>query len=242
LATKAERSSCGREKTIWNTIWQLNIKNVEKHFLWRACHDSLPIKVNLCSRMITSDPLYPLCPICEIEPETVYHILWQCPLAGNVWSAGGFTFQKSHFEGPSFLKVVEGMHARCDSEDFQLFAGISRCAWLRQNAFFHEAVFLHPNSIIEQTRQEIVLLKTLTEGEKKQSTLVGDPPSSSWKAPPQGWYKANWDAGVDKKHGRVGLGVVIRDHLGTLWAVKSQTRHGFLDPSAAEAWVACMAN
>jgi hypothetical protein len=39
----------------------------------------------------------------------------------------------------------------------------------------------------------------------------------------------------------VGLGVVIRDHLGKMWAAKSQTRHGFLDPSAAEARATRMA-
>jgi hypothetical protein len=238
LATKAEGSSCGRNKTIWNKIWQLKIKNTEKHFLWRACHDSLPTKVNLASRMIISDPL---CPICGLEPETAYHILWQCPSACDVWSAGGPIFQKSHFEGPKFLQVVEGMHERCDSEDFHLFAGISRRVWLRRNAFIHEGAFSHPNSIIEQARQELVLLKTLTEGETGNAPPVGDPPSTSWKAPPQGWLKANWDAGLDRKNGRVGLGVVIRDHLGKMWAAKSQTRHGFLDPSAAEAWAARMA-
>ena len=47
MATRAGGSSCGRDSKIWRTIWQLNIKNVEKHFLWRACHDSLPTKVNL---------------------------------------------------------------------------------------------------------------------------------------------------------------------------------------------------
>jgi ABC-type transporter lipoprotein component MlaA len=37
----------------------------------------------------------------------------------------------------------------------------------------------------------------------------------------------------------VGLRVIIQDHNRTMWAMKSQTRHGFLDP-IAEAWVALM--
>jgi hypothetical protein len=93
------------------------------------------------------------------------------------------------------------MHGRCDSEDFHLFAGISRCVWLRRNAFICEGAFSHPNSIIEQARQELALLKTLTEGETGNAPPIGDPPSTSWKAPPQGWLKANWDAGLDRKNG-----------------------------------------
>lgn len=76
---KAEGSSRVRNNTIWRNIWQyFNIPNVEKHFLWRACHDILPTRV---SRKVLMDPS---CPICEREPETV----WQCPSASDVWSAG----------------------------------------------------------------------------------------------------------------------------------------------------------
>jgi hypothetical protein len=38
----------------------------------------------------------------------------------------------------------------------------------------------------------------------------------------------------------VGLEVIIRDHHGTMWVAKSQTRYGFLDPSTTEAWAALM--
>lgn len=87
-----------------------------------------------------------------------------------------------------------------------------------------------------------MLLKSLMDEEKKQKDdPPGDPFCSAWQAPPQGWYKANWDAGVDRKKGRVGLGVIIRDHNGAMWVAKSQTRHGFLDPTVAKAWAALLA-
>lgn len=60
-------------------------------------------------------------------------------------------------------------------------------------------------------------------------------------APPQGWVKANWDAAIEKKSGWVGLGVIIRDHRGSLVAAKCVTRKGFVKPVAAEAWAALMA-
>ncbi|XP_059446380.1 uncharacterized protein LOC132177917 [Corylus avellana] len=65
--------------------------------------------------------------------------------------------------------------------------------------------------------------------------------ATTWKAPPHGWFKANWDIGVDSKRGQVGLGAVIHDQHGKMWVSKSQTQQGFLDPSAAEAMAALMA-
>jgi hypothetical protein len=46
---------------------------------------------------------------------------------------------------------------------------------------------------------------------------------------------------VDKSNGRIGLGVVIRDHTGKLCAAKSLTRIGFLEPVAAEAMAVLVA-
>jgi hypothetical protein len=64
-----------------------------------------------------------------------------------------------------------------------------------------------------------------------------------WKAPPppSGFLKANWDASIDNKKGRVGVGVVVRDHLERLWAFKCMVREGFLDPLSVEAMKATMA-
>ena len=51
----------------------------------------------------------------------------------------------------------------------------------------------------------------------------------------------NFDAAVDKKGERIGLGTIIRNHLGDLVAMKSLTRVGLFEPAAAEALAAAMA-
>jgi ribonuclease HI len=65
--------------------------------------------------------------------------------------------------------------------------------------------------------------------------------ATRWIAPPLGFLKANWDASIDSKRGRVGVGVVVRDHLGRFWASKCMVREGFLDPMSAEAMGATLA-
>ena len=46
---------------------------------------------------------------------------------------------------------------------------------------------------------------------------------------------------MDKKNWYMGLGAVVRDHLGTMCAAKSLSRQGFLDPTSVEAMAALMA-
>lgn len=122
-ATKPEGSSRTRHSSIWKLIWQQKMLNAEKHFLWRACHEILPTKATLCSRKVIMESC---CTICEREEETVYHALWRCPGARDVWSAGSKKFQKSNHEGPTFLQVAKEMVSICDPTEFAYFVNIAR--------------------------------------------------------------------------------------------------------------------
>lgn len=72
---KAQYSQSTKYCQDWTRIWQLGIPPATKIFLWRACLDSLPTKVNLCKRKILDDQT---CPMSLVEPETTEHILWEC--------------------------------------------------------------------------------------------------------------------------------------------------------------------
>ena len=142
LEQGAGGSSCRHKSSIWKSIWQLQIPNAEKHFLWLACHEILPTRDNICKRKVLSDPS---CPICERELETTFHALWQCPLARDILSAWGKLFQKSGFAGPDFMQVVDSMLCRGNRDEVAQFVSISRRIWLRQNGLVYEGSFLHPN-------------------------------------------------------------------------------------------------
>lgn len=43
--------------------------------VWRACRNSLPMKMNLVWRMIIDSPI---CDRCQDSPESVLHALWSC--------------------------------------------------------------------------------------------------------------------------------------------------------------------
>jgi hypothetical protein len=44
----------------WKFIWNLQIPNATKVFLWRTCNDILPMKLNLCSRGVLKVDKCPL--------------------------------------------------------------------------------------------------------------------------------------------------------------------------------------
>ena len=93
---RAESSMEMHKSEVWKQIWRMHVPNVEKNFFWRACQDILPTRENLMRRKIVEDPL---CPICGVEPETPYHILWACPSAMMRGELAAKNFRSVHCKG-----------------------------------------------------------------------------------------------------------------------------------------------
>lgn len=71
----------GDEK-LWIGIWNMNIKKKLQHFIWRACHDRIPVGVNLRKKGILIDDVYKQCGEAK---ETVEHLFFFCPKAWLIW-------------------------------------------------------------------------------------------------------------------------------------------------------------
>ena len=151
------------------------------------------------------------------------------------------SLQKRQFLGPNFSQVVEGVFDSCGREDIALFVGLARHIWLRRNDVIHGGKFVHPGKIILQTRKattEFQQAQVVGEVEQHHSSVQGP---SGWSAPSPGWVKANWDAALDPKGGRMGYGAVVQDHTRHVIAACSMVQTGFLSPESAKARAALMA-
>jgi hypothetical protein len=104
-------SSPRKGEEIWRTCWSLNVPNNVKMFIWRACHNLLPTKLNLFKRRVIDSPL---CPICNQVEESVEHIVWLCPSAVDVWGCGSRRIQKSNCSNMSFANLFEELVERYD--------------------------------------------------------------------------------------------------------------------------------
>ena len=144
---KPESSVRITESGVWKTLWKLPLTNAEKNFMWRACHNLLPTKDNLLRRKVVTDPL---CPICCRDAETVFHILWDCPSARDVWGASSRVLQKLSHEGPSLLQVAEEVLLKYGKENLTTFIRTTRKIWFRRNVYVYGKEFIHPAKIIQE--------------------------------------------------------------------------------------------
>lgn len=55
------------------------------------------------------------CIFCNLESESVAHILWNCPTT-NVWGLCGRKVQKNYGGGANFINVLETFLDRCSGE------------------------------------------------------------------------------------------------------------------------------
>nr|POF21494.1 putative ribonuclease h protein [Quercus suber] len=63
------------ENDMWRLIWNLNVQSKVRNFLWRSCHNAIPVKQNLKRRHILNEDV---CELCKLETESVVHALWGC--------------------------------------------------------------------------------------------------------------------------------------------------------------------
>jgi hypothetical protein len=138
-------SGAKKEGEVWKTCWSMRVPNAIKMFLWRACHNLLPTKVNLLKRGICDNSF---CPICLSENETVEHIIWECPMANDVWGEAPIKLQKSTYLGGNFSQIFTDVISWCIKEEVELFAIIARRIWHRRNEVVHGGILMHPVQIV----------------------------------------------------------------------------------------------
>jgi hypothetical protein len=214
-----------KDSPLWKMIWKLPIQNVAKNFFWRACHNLLPTKDNLLRKKVVKDPF---CPICEKDPETILHALWECPAAMDVWGVGKKAFQKVTYNGGEFWQLAEFMMNRFEEEDFGMFIQLTRQIWLRRNTWLYEGTFTSPNDIVNATANYAEDFKLANEKPIPKIYVNENGQDEKWTAPTHGWYKANWDFAFDNSAGRMGFGVIVRDKKGEVAVAWSKSCLGSL--------------
>lgn len=75
------RGDAGANQNLWKTVWNLNGPPKLKHFLWRACKNSLPVNYVRYQRHIQDTAT---CSRCNEETETICHATLKCKKIFNI--------------------------------------------------------------------------------------------------------------------------------------------------------------
>jgi ribonuclease HI len=117
---------------------------------------------------------------------------------------------------------MEYLFDRCSGEEVEVHAEIARRIWFRRNSVVHDGEFIHPNEIMKISDFDSVL-KT-----RAGTAIV------RWVPPPSSFFKINCDVALDNKNGRMGIGLLIRDSKGKVYATASQVVDFIVDPVVGE--------
>ncbi|KAG6653325.1 hypothetical protein CIPAW_05G068400 [Carya illinoinensis] len=234
--TRGQSSNLRTHQAPWTRLWNLNLPNATKTFLWRACLNALPTRANLKRRKVTEEPA---CPICLHSTETIEHTLWDCPSTRDVWALSNRKFQKASTPSPPFAEKLESLEVSLGTKELLTFAITAWNLWKRKNEVVFKGHLTHPSSVVKQSQQLVEDPQHLHVSKKTKSPSQQN--NSHWEAPPQGKIKVNWDASVDKISCKVGVGVIIQDWKSQVLATLRMKQDLFPDPHMAEAFAAFQA-
>jgi ribonuclease HI len=236
-------TSVSIDDIIWKELWGLNIPQKVKLFLWKACHNLLPVKDNLFKKRLS---ICNICPICNLESETVEHALLICPWTRPVWFGMQTQIVPTKENISSFHHwFAQAVRFFGDLSSINSFGLVSFCLtlwsiWKGRNSVVFDNVHPNPMSTIQSTCGLIAEVHTVYSLKTSSSeTQVSNPhlntshthskPNVVWTLPLGGNLKLNTDASFFAGTNSASSGVIVRNYLGLVVAGSARV---FSAPSA----------
>ena len=212
------------EKNLWRSSWGLRVPNKVKNFLWRVCHDAIPIKSNLKRRHILIDSL---CERCWKEDETALHALWSCSELSSIWSLSQWSSRKIS-SVTNFKELLSWILN--NKSNLELFGMITWGIWNQQNKVRNHQPCCTLDQLVPQSKERLDEFLTVFS----PVPAVKSKPQVVWKPPDGRLVKINFDGAIFKTENRSGIGVVVRDHTGAILASLAQSFSPALTPVEIE--------
>lgn len=216
---------------ISTSIWKLTITPKLKHFLWRVGSRAIGTADNLRRRNINVNPY---CSRCCTVLETCDHTFFTCPYAQGVWRAAGIpTAQICDPSKPMEDKLRQLFTIHNDEQISRntrfLPFWIMWRLWKARNALvFNRKATTTVDTVIHAVSDTKEWLDNATKTTTRHNSgPIKDAREASWRKPPRGVMKCNYDVSHHGGNRVSGLGWIIRDSFGTFhdcgWG-KSQGR------------------
>ncbi|KAK4283181.1 hypothetical protein QN277_000163 [Acacia crassicarpa] len=203
---------------LWSTIWKIKAPERCRIFMWLVLHNRLLTNVSRCKRGISTDGR---CQICQVDEESLLHVLRDCPISHDLWrqivpSQFWHTFSSLDFNRWVRWNLTSSGILRHSDEWQQIFTITCWWLWRRRNLFVFEDTQISNTTVMTSVMS---LRKCLNEArdrwclvDRKKTTLGTS--GNCWTAPLAGWVKINTDGAFSPSTPGVASGGILRNEHG----------------------------
>lgn len=214
----------------WVDVWSSETIPKVKHFLWRMCTTSLPVRALLKYRHFIEDAA---CPWGCGEDETISHALFIYPRVKEVWQACGCADMCVIDQNSSLCDVtVTWQHI--DPKVKQRGFYLAWVLWAARNTLVFRNQITPQRVLVDRVARLVEEQGQYMKQIYHVPRSTPSPTSKTWIAPPEGIIKLNADASLATE-GWVGLGVVARDSSGHVLFAGTRRVKAYWSPEIAEA-------
>ena len=111
---------------------------------------------------------------------------------------------------------------------------VARLIWLRRNSVVFGGDFMSPKLIRESASSQIENFNKAEAGRNMGVTVLSVPEVVKLSKPSPRWIKLNWDVAVDSGKQKMRIGIIARDHTGSVLAAVCASWPHVTKPTIAE--------
>jgi ribonuclease HI len=233
MQAKEEGRRRGMEGS-WRCLWQIRAPPKAKHILWRICRDCLPTRTQLRQHHV---PCPVACELCNEGSEDTWHVLFDCEMMRNCWSAAGLlTVITTRLH--TFNNVKDVIFDICSKETKEISGRVATLIWMIWNNRNQWLWNQEKKDATQLGVQAFHMWDDWHKAQKFNNIIAGDEQVLQhhlWLPPRHGWLKCNVDAGFHND-GRITSGSwCIRDEMGQFILAGTQWKRGAFTVPEAEA-------
>lgn len=144
-------------------MWNLELLERVKVFIWKCLRDILSVCSNLNTRM---QNISPLCPLCGAEEETIGHLFCFCNITRAVWNNNTLPPPTLSFSSAIAFKdwLLDQIICYKDEKLFLPFISTLWSIWKNRNQLVFSNIQFDPNVVLAITRDTFSGSKRLPPG------------------------------------------------------------------------------
>jgi ribonuclease HI len=197
----------------WKSLWQILAPPKTKHILWRICRNVLPTRVQLRNHYVQCPTV---CEFCSVEHEDTWHVLFDCNITRNCWSAAGLQAVITQRLNV-FNCVQDVIFDICSKESKEVAGRVATMIWL---LWYNRNQWLwnqEKKDEIQLGAQAFHMWDDWYKAQKLNNNISEDEPVQqhhNWIPPTHGRLKRNVDAAFHNGGRITSGGWCVRDDSG----------------------------